>query len=350
MKKVHALFAVVGLLCFVLFTLGMNSVLVKDKNITSTKHEGLTSTPDEVVLPLPLTPLPPKQQQRISVSVVIPVYNSEKYLSRCIGTLQNQTLQSIEFIFVDDCSTDNSSAIIEKHAHTDPRIRLIHNANNSGPGVTRNVGIKEAQGQYVGFLDPDDYLSPTFYETLYNAANGMEEKSYDIAKGQLANVREDNIQYHPMKEISAKNRVYSYFFAQHYTAIFKRDLLNLHPDARYGNTSLGEDLVFLAKICFYAKNITLTNKAMYFYDTHKYSLASTNGYKSLLDLHASHREMLEFYKNNGDRTFFKDRLVWIKTLVNNCIVKYKRFEESSKPEEKALYEEVKAFKEYIDTL
>lgn len=292
----------------------------------------------------------------MTVSVVIPVHNSEKYLERCIGTLRNQSLRGMEFIFVDDCSTDNSTAVIERHARADSRIRLIRNAANSGPGASRNAGIAAARGEYVGFLDSDDYLSPTFYEALYNAAASEPAESgrktkFDIAKGQLAHVRRDTIEYHQVAaEQAFAGRAYKYFYAQHYTGIFRKGLLDQHPDARYGNTSLGEDLVFLTKICFYARNIVLTNKAVYYYDVRKGSLASTSGYKSLLALHASHREMADFCANSGSRTFFKDRIVWIKSLVDRSISKYKRFETSDKTEEKALYEEVKAFRRYIDTL
>lgn len=307
-------------------------------------------------LPPPISIKPSPLQPNLTVSVVIPVHNSEKYLERCIGTLRNQSLRGMEFIFVDDCSTDNSTAVIRKHALADPRIRLILNTANSGPGASRNAGIAAAKGEYVGFLDSDDYLSPTFYETLYNAATSRSAEDrpkakFDIAKGQLAHVRRDKIEYHQMStERAFAGRVYKYFYAQHYTGIFRKGLLDQHPDARYGNASLGEDLVFLAKICFYARNIVLTNNAVYYYDTHKGSLASTSGYESLLALHASHKEMASFCANSGSRTFFRDRLVWIKSLVDKSIAKYKSFEESRKPEERNLYEDVKAFREYIDTI
>lgn len=299
-------------------------------------------------------PTPTLSLENLSVSVVIPVYNSEKYLPRCIETLQNQSLKTMEFIFVDDCSTDSSMRIIKEHALADPRIKLITNANNIGPGASRNVGIAAARGQYVGFLDPDDYLSPTFYEVLYNSTISLSPRrmrniTYDIVKGQLVQVNGNKTTYHEMVERSLTKRIYKYFFSQHYTAIYRRRMLELHPEARYGNSSLGEDLVFVTKIAFYARSMLFTNKAMYYYDVHKNSLSTTSGYKSLLAVYKSHKEMFDFCASSGDKAFYKDRAPWVKLLVDKDIAKYKRFETSNKPDERALYEEVKAFRNQIES-
>lgn len=105
----------------------------------------------------------------VKVSVIIPVYNCEKYIGECIESLINQTLKDCEFVFVNDGSSDKSKKIIEEYAKSDNRIKLI-NQKNSGVSVARNAGLKIAVGEYIGFVDGDDYIDTDYYEKLYNAA------------------------------------------------------------------------------------------------------------------------------------------------------------------------------------
>ena len=96
------------------------------------------------------------------VSVILPVYNVAPYLGRCIESLQAQTLADLEFIFVDDCSTDGSMESVEAWAEKDSRVRILRNEKNIGPGPSRNRGIEEARGEHLSFVDPDDYIAPDF--------------------------------------------------------------------------------------------------------------------------------------------------------------------------------------------
>ena len=100
------------------------------------------------------------------LSIIIPVYNSEKYLEECLNSVLNQTLKDIEIICVNDGSTDNSLKILENIAAQDLRVRII-NQENKGQGNARNAGLEAANGDYVGFVDSDDFISPDFYEKLY---------------------------------------------------------------------------------------------------------------------------------------------------------------------------------------
>ena len=103
------------------------------------------------------------------VSIIIPVYNVEKYLKRCLDSLKSQTLSDIEIILVDDSSPDSSPAICDEAAVADERIKVIHK-ENGGAGMARNAGLNIANGEYIGFVDSDDYVSPEMYEVLYDAA------------------------------------------------------------------------------------------------------------------------------------------------------------------------------------
>ena len=105
----------------------------------------------------------------MKVSIIVPVYNSERYINRCVDSLIGQTLSDIEILLVDDGSSDNSSAICDEYAVKDNRIKVFHQ-KNAGAGAARNTGLEHAQGEYIGFVDSDDYVDINMYETLFCAA------------------------------------------------------------------------------------------------------------------------------------------------------------------------------------
>ena len=118
------------------------------------------------------------EELMVKVSIVIPVYNAEKYIDRCVDCLLNQTLKDIEVIFVDDGSTDNSGLLLEQWCNKVPDIfQVIHSDRDRGPGGARNLGIAKATGSYIGFMDCDDIIDRTMYEKLYNKAA---EAGYDM--------------------------------------------------------------------------------------------------------------------------------------------------------------------------
>ena len=111
------------------------------------------------------------------ISVVVPVYNSRPYLQKCLDSLLKQTLDDIEIISVDDGSTDGSSHILDTYAKSCPNLIVIHQSNQ-GQGAARNKGVSVASGEYIGFVDSDDYISTEMYERLYSL---IIESSADVA-------------------------------------------------------------------------------------------------------------------------------------------------------------------------
>ena len=103
------------------------------------------------------------------VSIIVPVYNAEKYLERCVSSLRNQTLKDIEIILVDDSSTDSSLEMCKRFAGEDSRIKVIHKVNE-GAGLARNAALGIATGEYIGFSDSDDFVERDMFETLYDRA------------------------------------------------------------------------------------------------------------------------------------------------------------------------------------
>ena len=115
------------------------------------------------------------------VSIIIPVYNVESYLRRCLDSVVNQTLKDIEIILVNDGSTDGSLAICEEYAKNDDRIKII-TRKNGGLSAARNTGLDNATSEYIGFIDSDDWVDTNFFENLYNTAI---EKNCDVAFGDI---------------------------------------------------------------------------------------------------------------------------------------------------------------------
>lgn len=119
--------------------------------------------------------------QEVKVSVIVPVYNVEKYLKRCLDSITKQTLKEIEIICINDGSTDNSLEILQQYACKDSRIHII-DKQNEGLSVARNTGMKIATGEYIGFIDSDDWVDLEFFEKLYLSAKKNET---DVAVGEI---------------------------------------------------------------------------------------------------------------------------------------------------------------------
>ncbi|EJG4468632.1 TPA: glycosyltransferase family 2 protein, partial [Enterococcus faecalis] len=122
------------------------------------------------------------------VSVVIPVYNVEKYVEKCLDSVINQTYQNLEIIIVNDGSTDNSLSVCQKKKLSDSRIKLI-NKENGGLSSARNAGIECAQGEFICFIDSDDWIELDYIEVLLN---GMENTNVDISVIQMIKVKDFN--------------------------------------------------------------------------------------------------------------------------------------------------------------
>lgn len=137
----------------------------------------------------------------VKISIIMPVYNSAAYLDRSIGSFLSQTLQDIELICFDDASKDNSYEILENYSKRDSRIRPFRNPRNSGPAKLRNEGIKLQKGEFIGFIDSDDYVDNNFFENLYKYA-----KDQDIVIGKYVDSTNNSDDYIP----GTKSGIYGY--------------------------------------------------------------------------------------------------------------------------------------------
>ncbi len=127
-------------------------------------------------------------ENKPKISVIVPVYNVEEYLNRCVESILDQTFEDFELILIDDGSSDNSGSLCDEFAKNNSNIKVLH-LENGGPARARNKGIEIATGEYIGFADSDDYCHPNQFEKLYqNAKNNSDiaicsffvDKGYDV--------------------------------------------------------------------------------------------------------------------------------------------------------------------------
>ena len=214
---------------------------------------------------------------KIKISVIIPVYHVEGYIETCISSLKAQTLRELEYIFVDDCGTDASMSFVEAFAADDSRVRIIRNPHNMGSGLSRNIGIDKAHGEYLSFVDPDDWIPSNYYELLYQKSVATRA---DIIKGTRIKTEHvydshKNLKAKPYRKNSALNKriyktqqhkvpLFCVFTTEHTTAIYHRHLFD-DAAVRYGTTCNAQDTTFLLRVCLKQPTITLENRAIYYY-------------------------------------------------------------------------------------
>lgn len=205
-----------------------------------------------------------------AISIIIPIYNAEKYILRCLESLQQQTLENIEIICIDDGSTDTSTDIIERFAQTEGRCKLIRQSN-SGAGAARKRGVYAASGQYIGFVDSDDYVDSGYFEKLYTAAR---TNSADVvATSDSFLVYEDGrLEKHPMFHFSKKRNLskeewYHIFYMSGvmWNKIYKRDFLLSILDYYIESDLSCEDVSLTIAACFFPPIFSTITDARYFY-------------------------------------------------------------------------------------
>ncbi len=213
------------------------------------------------------------------VSVIVPVYNVEQYLERSMNCLLNQTLKDIEIICIDDCSTDNSLEILKKYEKLDSKFKIISLNKNQGAAIARNKGLEIADGEYLGFMDPDDAIDLNFYEELYKKAK---EDNYDIVKGKRLLIKTDGKVV--ISTINNKIRQNKFeFYGEYTTAIYKKNIIDKN-NIKFQNLPVGEDTLFLNNILTVSNTLSVIDNVCYYYHKRNGSLLdfSNNSFQKTL--------------------------------------------------------------------
>lgn len=213
-------------------------------------------------------------EKRPKISVIVPVYNTEKYLHQCLDTIINQTLKEIEIICVDDGSTDNSLQILKEYQKNDARI-IILNQNNGGGGKARNAGIEISTGEYLAFLDSDDFFDLKLLEKMYNQALsddadvvGCEADTYDIRDNKLSPYFRIPDEYIPNKIPFSYLDLPKYIFVTLQTIpwnkLYRREMV-LYYKLRFQDVHHHNDNYFSLMAVVIAKRITLVKESLVYY-------------------------------------------------------------------------------------
>ena len=196
------------------------------------------------------------------VSVIVPCYNVAPYVVRCLDSLVNQTLSDIEIICIDDKSTDNTLEILNKYAEKDTRINVIASEKNAGVATTRNKGLAIATGEYIGFVDPDDYVDFDFYEKLYCRAI---ETNADVTKASVINTDMTTGETALHWGVNIVKKHIAYFSSAFWSAIYKHDFLKKYNIKFPDGLLTAEDAVFLTHVGTTTENIAFVDDTAYHY-------------------------------------------------------------------------------------
>lgn len=211
--------------------------------------------------------------KEIPLSLVVPVYNVEKYLLKCINSIQAQTFAVFECILIDDGSTDSSGKICDDTAHTDPRFRVIHK-KNGGLSDARNAGLREVKGKYIGFLDGDDWIEPEMFQVMldYAKKNQLEIVCCDVrivndktnkselrkelcafcGEDEIVNWKNEKCLLSGLNNISVCNKLFRMDFLKKTGMVFP-------VGVRY------EDIIFWSSVFFLAERVGCISRPFYNY-------------------------------------------------------------------------------------
>ncbi|AZI66631.1 glycosyltransferase family 2 protein [Kaistella daneshvariae] len=209
-----------------------------------------------------------------TISVIIPIYNVEKYLFNCLQSVAAQTFRDFEALLIIDGATDQSSEIAEEFAQTDQRFKMIYQ-ENAGPSVARNKGIKEAKGEYLSFIDADDWVVPEYLEKLIEpvlktdtdlVCAGYYEVNPKFASGLKLHDFSNEYFHKSISKVAYQSNLFQGVSGVLWAKLFKKEIflkynIQLHPELRFS-----EDLIAVLEYCRYITNAYIVPDSIYFYN------------------------------------------------------------------------------------
>ena len=265
-----------------------------------------------------------KKFHRELVSVIIPVYNVEKYLAKCLDSVINQTYKKLEIICVNDGSTDKSADILAEYARKDERIKIITQPN-AGLSAARNTGIENCSGEYIYFIDSDDYISNDAIEVL---AKIMTTEDVDMAYGRVQCFGDMPGQYLTDKQqyvdrytrnigkIETTNNLRANILSTAWNKLYKKSIISKF-NLRFPVGLINEDEYWLWAYGIHCKNYYVTDRVLYFYLQRANSIMATrDNDKKIFDILEIYKRIYTFVKDSGKYDKYKDAL---NTVLNNNI-------------------------------
>ncbi|MDO5569388.1 MAG: glycosyltransferase [bacterium] len=297
------------------------------------------------------------------VSIILVVYNTSKYLRKCLTSLVNQTLKEIEIIAINNGSTDDSIDILKEYQQKYPDILKVIDNKAKSIGETRNEGIEHATGEYIGFIDDDDFVDTTMYEEYYKYAK---ENKLDIVVGNYIKCFESTLDriefkvpYFDISNIYENKQILNKINCTSWGKIYKKDIINKN-NIIFAENLKYEDVVFVYKALINAKRIGHINKSMYYYLIRKGSETTTVNSKifdifAILDIVNSYnvqdklKEEVEYFNINIITLYMlKQRYQKNKKLRNKFYNEgYKRLNKIEKWKQNKYYKNTNIIKRII---
>lgn len=264
------------------------------------------------------------------ISVIVPVYNVEKYIEECINSILCQTYQNFELILVDDGSKDRSGEICDEYANKDERIIVIHK-ENEGLSKTRNKGIEIAKGEYISFIDSDDYVEKDFLEVLYKLIkenNALVAQCGYVTTGE--NRQEDNsIQIYTGKQMIVD--IYTILWIPNTVVWNKLYKTELVKNNKFKESKIHEDEFFSWKIFYKVDKVPVTKRQLYNYRKVEQSITNKKYSIERLSYIEALEERLECFKKDGDSQLYDVTLGgYVIALMDNYIQCKKNITDSEK--------------------
>lgn len=259
------------------------------------------------------------------VSVIVPIYGVERYIEQCVRTLMEQTLREVEYVFVDDCTPDNSMEIlvrvIQDYPYRKGHVKVLHNKKNQGIALTRKTGMKECTGEYIIQVDPDDYVSLDYCEKLYATAS---KKHADIVWCDFYKQQDNKweiFKQAPNGDLSVdseiRNLLIGYRQGSLWNHLIRRELYN--TIVRFPTHNMAEDLTMLIQMYMSAHRIDYVPLALYYYRYNVVSLSHADGaeqdnrlVRQMKDMEANEKDMEAFFSERGLSRRFHNELVFRK--------------------------------------
>lgn len=250
------------------------------------------------------------------ISVIVPIYNVEDYLKECIESIVNQTYKDLEIILVDDGSVDDSSKICDSYANIDSRIIVVHK-ENEGVSVARNVGISIANGEYIQFIDSDDYVESDMIKVLYNL---IIDNNSDIAIcNHYVSIDDQNIceyddsitifdKMGAIKELMLGVRIWNYVFDK----LFKKELFE---EVEFSNNKRFEDTMIMPRLFDKANKSVFYNHPKYYYRQRKDSYIASHSESLCVEYVDAIEDVIDFVKER-----FCDLDIYLSYLIVHATI------------------------------
>ncbi len=291
------------------------------------------------------------------ISIIVPVYNVEKYIEKCIDSLLEQSYKNIEIILINDGSSDNSHVICDNLKEKDNRITVIHKTNE-GVSKARNTGIDAMHGDFVTFVDGDDYVSTDFIEVMYNA---IEKTGADISTcghyrvdfdGTLKQVYHLSDNPDEIIVLSGEESIKNMFYGKTCSASSGSKLYKKHifSSLRYPNYVMGEDTFIVYHAFKQSAMVAHTNKPLYFYVQQQMSVTNAKcNYIKFYDYVKLYDHIMSIDKNCKNKEYFSaiaNRLIennfWAYMKLRNCPNMFAN-------EKKHIEENIKKYRKFVIT-